>query len=579
MEPTNQQTSVCEDSEQIHHSLAHIDTESGRPLRLTRPATDQTQALDLPITALTVDIQNNDVLFELTDPAIDEADVTGHSFDLNAARDAETLCFRNLHTKAVHKTDSGLAIYCKLPDQLDVTEYRSDVRLTLSNEMRVDAQVWQLAADVPTMGRLLDLSVTGCRIELALSGGMLMTLNQPLAEIGLEFPNGENILVNAQPRHLQLDKQNLSVGVGFLFVNCPKQQRQQLAKWTRAIEVERAVRSGRQNRFMQRQQLFQPTSQFRIRHQESTNESQTIHRQYDALIPVFYDTVCVLASTVIALRNNQALPVNALRECAIELDQWLSHDRQRFLYELCCLTEPPEIFSHSIAVAGRLTDLISTDTDLAPYRVDIMLGALVHDLGKAQFVNTTNPSLDRIAKLEAGQSLPAHVEKLLQSTAHAGLFETAHGSQVIRQINERLDGSGYPDGLIGTDLGSVGRAAQVVDRIDILTSDVSSRQPVTILSAYKQLYDQPKRFDATWLVAFMGRHGQTPIGSLAYFSNGFLAWVMRVDENSRPVRVRVVKNMTEPRRAFRDILNQVDFGQLGTFERIVNPSTYNIRPF
>ncbi|MBZ5643797.1 MAG: HD domain-containing protein [Acidobacteriia bacterium] len=61
---------------------------------------------------------------------------------------------------------------------------------------------------------------------------------------------------------------------------------------------------------------------------------------------------------------------------------------------------------------------------------------------------------------------------------------------VIRHHHERMDGSGYPDGLKGGQIPPIARIFQVVDICDALTSDRPQRRGVSLPSAMTILYEE-----------------------------------------------------------------------------------------
>jgi len=78
------------------------------------------------------------------------------------------------------------------------------------------------------------------------------------------------------------------------------------------------------------------------------------------------------------------------------------------------------------------------------------------------------------------------------------------------------------------------------------------------------------------LVEYIQHFGLYPIGSLAKFSNGFLAWIMDVDAKGMPCKVNDIKNLSFIDTSIDTVLESNDFTQIGRLEGTVNPSDYNI---
>ena len=63
---------------------------------------------------------------------------------------------------------------------------------------------------------------------------------------------------------------------------------------------------------------------------------------------------------------------------------------------------------------------------------------------------------------------------------------------IIRQHHERLDGSGYPDGLRGEKIPFLARLFQVADIYEALTSDRSYRSALSMEQALDTLHKEAK---------------------------------------------------------------------------------------
>jgi putative nucleotidyltransferase with HDIG domain len=114
----------------------------------------------------------------------------------------------------------------------------------------------------------------------------------------------------------------------------------------------------------------------------------------------------------------------------------------------------------------------------------IEIGALLHDIGKVgipeRVLNKPGPLDD--AEWEMMKRHPVISETIL---AEVDLPETVR--QIARWSHERLDGAGYPDGLVGDEIPLPARIVLVADAWDALTSDRSYRTARTTLEALHEL--------------------------------------------------------------------------------------------
>ncbi len=103
---------------------------------------------------------------------------------------------------------------------------------------------------------------------------------------------------------------------------------------------------------------------------------------------------------------------------------------------------------------------------------------------------------------EEQRQMRAHHDHLM--TVLAGMEIPALVRDGLRQMYERLDGSGYPDGLRGKAIGRLARILAVADVFCARTSPRSYRSPLPPRKAFGFLWEHPERYDAD-VVAALGR--------------------------------------------------------------------------
>lgn len=114
---------------------------------------------------------------------------------------------------------------------------------------------------------------------------------------------------------------------------------------------------------------------------------------------------------------------------------------------------------------------------------DCIFAALFHDIGK---INIPNKILNKPEKLSAQEfeyikRHPIDGYKLLCNT----VANTA--CEIVLKHHERLDGSGYPNGIKGDDIPIEARIISVVDSYDAMTSDRPYRKAMSPDEALKEL--------------------------------------------------------------------------------------------
>jgi len=116
---------------------------------------------------------------------------------------------------------------------------------------------------------------------------------------------------------------------------------------------------------------------------------------------------------------------------------------------------------------------------------------------------------------------------------------SAFGDEVIDMVryhHERYDGSGYPNGLRGTDIPVYGRIAGVIDCYDAIISRKPYRGPKCAYDAIRELNQlSGKTFQPEVVEQFVQALGMFPTGSLVELNTGEVAIVI---EQNRERRLR-----------------------------------------
>lgn len=283
-----------------------------------------------------------------------------------------------------------------------------------------------------------------------------------------------------------------------------------------------------------------------------------------------------LNAQLVQLKSGEPVAASQLSRSTDTLLALWGQDRQALLYAIACLREESHLVQHSLAVAVRMLDLGQSHR-LAPERLKAVVAcALIHDLGKGLLPD----SLLRDEPLDADEQaqLHRHVELILERLGECRWLDGEVATQVIGMANERLDGSGYPAGLAGEALPTLARMMAVVDVADVMTRPRPGRAAWTQRDVYRHLFTHAAAFDNTWVQRYIRRFGVAPIGSLALYANGALAWVKHHDARGNPDAVHVVLNTHNSKRRLDQPLSGNDLDQLGGLKEAVNSARYRLTP-
>ena len=118
-------------------------------------------------------------------------------------------------------------------------------------------------------------------------------------------------------------------------------------------------------------------------------------------------------------------------------------------------------------------------------QVQVASGGLLHDIGMMSIPSTVLNKQDQLSPVEWKQ-VKNHVltaQKILQMMGNIGKGV----SVIVSQHHERLDGSGYPNGLKGGELNELARMAGIIDVFCGLTDRRPYRRTLSAHAAFEQI--------------------------------------------------------------------------------------------
>ena len=136
-----------------------------------------------------------------------------------------------------------------------------------------------------------------------------------------------------------------------------------------------------------------------------------------------------------------------------------------------------------MALDGMDTATVSLDT--------LMVASLFHDIGKCfvpdDILKKRQPLTESEQRFIARH--PMDSARILKQRFDEKIVEIA------RNHHERLDGSGYPFGLIGDEISVEARMIGVADSFDAMTTDRGYNRQMSCLEAAEELYALKDRYD------------------------------------------------------------------------------------
>ncbi len=170
------------------------------------------------------------------------------------------------------------------------------------------------------------------------------------------------------------------------------------------------------------------------------------------------------------------------------------------------------------------------------------LGALLHDVGKSAIPTEI---------LQKSGPLTEEEKFLVQQHPHVGLelLSRRRGldavvADAVAQHHERRDGTGYPEGLNGAEIGPGGSIVAVADAYDAMTSERPYRRAWRPTEVIRWIsHESGRGFDPDMVLALVRALGVYPVGSVVRLNSGELAIVCAANPQAiRQPRVLVISS-------------------------------------
>lgn len=237
---------------------------------------------------------------------------------------------------------------------------------------------------------------------------------------------------------------------------------------------------------------------------------------------LYLEAIKIQKDFLSALKKEAAKDLKPVEDLAHSLIDSIFNNKNA----LSCLTQIRQtdtyLLEHSInccILMGMFTQYLGYD------RVTIeqaSLGALLMDVGMSAIPEDVHTNSSDLSS-EHWEIIKTHVNIGVERVKQCGNVSEITQS-IIAQHHERIDGSGYPNGLKGEDISIFARLAAIIDAYDAMTSNRPHKKGITPTQALKRLTNEDN-LDKDFVSQFIQCIGVHPIGSLVKLKSGKLGMV------------------------------------------------------
>ncbi len=238
-----------------------------------------------------------------------------------------------------------------------------------------------------------------------------------------------------------------------------------------------------------------------------------LQEELRAARPLIKQTHELVRKQILDARNGRSLDMPATRESVARITDSIIRNPDALVCLSALKKRDEYTYLHSLSVCilsisfGRYLDLPEKTL------LELGFGAFLHDIGKMQIPDSV---LNKPGRLD-----PDEME-IMRKHPEFGI-EIVDGSEripdssrnVIYSHHERLDGSGYIEGVSGPEINPLTHIVSVCDTYDAIISHRPYKYANSPLDATAELYRTRGRFfDADLVYKFIGFIGVYPVGSL-----------------------------------------------------------------
>ncbi len=298
--------------------------------------------------------------------------------------------------------------------------------------------------------------------------------------------------------------------------------------------------------------------------EEHANASRTINASKKAMVSMFKD-----------VRMGKAIETKELNSLVKDISNSISRNESALISLARLKTKDDYTYMHSVAVCGLMVALARQLNLSEEETRQAGLAGLLHDIGKAAI---SNEVLNKPGALtdEEFDLVKLHPQRGYDILL-AGKVSDKVALDVCLHHHEKVDGTGYPDGLKDKEISLFARMGAVCDVYDAVTSNRPYKAGWDPGLSLQRMAQWKGHFDEVVFKAFVKSLGIYPVGSTVKLKSGRLAVV--IDQSPQSLLTPVVKVFFSTKAKSRIPVQAIDFSKPSERDAIIgheDPAAWGI---
>jgi len=248
-------------------------------------------------------------------------------------------------------------------------------------------------------------------------------------------------------------------------------------------------------------------------------ETESVEAEVPRATELYHECLKLFDGWIQSIEENKVLDAPKLREAVARLTNSVMRNPNALTLVAKLYEKGGSVLSRALDVSiymivfGRFLQLPRDDLEL------LGLTGLLQDIGKTKLPSELLNKRGRLSReeIEVAKSHVKHSIKIVQSTPDL----PPKLAELVSLHHERQDGTGYPRGLQGSEIGLQGAIAAIVDSFDALTSVRPYAPQISPSDALGLLHKaRGTKFHGALVEQFIQCIGAFPVGSLVELNTG-----------------------------------------------------------